>query len=199
MTTPEAVADRLETAFRRVHEERMQGIPLLNESLKVEAVGFHQRPEGILGALITPWFLNIVLLPSGDDPLKGLPVGLRREIDLPARKVRFTVNDLDGIGLCYTHSLFSPVNCFHEQSSAVAAAEAALTELMVEAEKVELSEEEAAIERYMRKEAMFEPPAVERALAEKEQKSAAEEAAEPPPLSRRELLFGALRGSAEPV
>jgi [NiFe] hydrogenase assembly HybE family chaperone len=190
MPTPESIAARLEEAFVRVLEERMQGIPLLNVDLTVQAVGFHQRPDGVLGALITPWFMNLILIPPGDAPLKGLPIGMRQEIELPARKVRFTVNDLDGIGPCLTHSLFSPVNCFHSQGAAVAAAEAALAELELEAERVEMTDEEAAIERYMSKEAMFEPREVEKAMAAKD------DVQEAPPrnLSRREVLFAAFRG-----
>jgi [NiFe] hydrogenase assembly HybE family chaperone len=201
MPTPEQIAQQLEASFRQVQEERMQGIPLLNPHLEVQAIGFQVGEQGILGALITPWFLNLVLLPPGDAPLQGLPIGQRREVELPARRVPFRINHLDGIGPCLTHSLFSPVHCFHDQAAAVAAATAALAELATAAEPIPLNEQEAAIDRYLRKEALFEPPAVERALpAEAESGNPMEQAAAPDNdaearrLSRRELLFGALRG-----
>jgi len=171
----------------------MQGIPLLNIDLAVQAVGFQERPQGILGVLITPWFVNLILLPSGDAPLKGLPIGAGQEIELPARKIRFTVNELDGIGPYLSHSLFSPVNCFHDQSAAVAAAQAALAELMTEAEQVPLSEEEQAIEEYFRKETLFAPGETGTSAASGQTPSplpAAEDSA-PRLMSRRQALFGA--------
>ena len=63
---------------------------------------------------------------------------------------------------------------------------------VVEAKKVELSAEEEAIERYMRKEAMFEPTEMDKALTERESSpEAPEEDSEPHLMSRREALFGA--------
>ncbi|KAF0136409.1 MAG: hypothetical protein FD153_1935, partial [Rhodospirillaceae bacterium] len=54
------LTETLASHFRSVQSERMQGIPILNPVLQVEAVGFEWAPdqEGVLaeGALITPWF-----------------------------------------------------------------------------------------------------------------------------------------------
>jgi [NiFe] hydrogenase assembly HybE family chaperone len=57
---------KLEAAFRRIERERMQGVPMRNPALQVEAVGFCRWHEGWLGMLVTPWFVNAVIVP--DEP-----------------------------------------------------------------------------------------------------------------------------------
>ncbi len=53
--------------YRRVETERMQGIPILNPLLRVEAAGFRLADEEedavAEGVLITPWFMSLVRLP----------------------------------------------------------------------------------------------------------------------------------------
>ena len=56
-------AAALERAFEVVRRERMHGMPMLNRALAVEAVGFRPWREHWLGILITPWFMNVVLMP----------------------------------------------------------------------------------------------------------------------------------------
>ncbi|WP_059287489.1 [NiFe]-hydrogenase assembly chaperone HybE [Aquitalea magnusonii] len=67
-TTP---APQLEALFRDIAASRMQGIPILNPALQVEAIGFQQwgGPQGRLwaGVLLTPWFMNLLLLPIDTD------------------------------------------------------------------------------------------------------------------------------------
>ncbi len=75
--TPALLAQRVDAlvrCYRRVQTERMQGIPLLNAALQVEAVGFEWSssaedaaavtPPVIEGVLITPWFMSLVRLPA---------------------------------------------------------------------------------------------------------------------------------------
>ena len=54
----------LEAAFLRIEREAMDGLPLLNKALRVQAVGFERWQGQWLGALVTPWFLNLVLVPG---------------------------------------------------------------------------------------------------------------------------------------
>ena len=58
------VGQRLESAFERVRRERMIDVPMLNPRLAVQAVGFRDWRGGWLGILITPWFMNLMLLPG---------------------------------------------------------------------------------------------------------------------------------------
>ena len=87
-TLPERVAT-LERAFRQVAETRMQGVPLLNAALQVQAVGFAplaDEPGVALGVLVTPWFMNLLRLPLAPVPMGTpgwLPVACAASVDQP--------------------------------------------------------------------------------------------------------------------
>lgn len=130
--TPAAASDpvaRLEAAFRTIGATRMQGLPFVNERLAVEAVGFRRWEGRWLGVLITPWFMNLVLLP--DDPCRwhSLPVRASRSYALPAGVFDFIAGYEEGVGEFQSCSLFSPMFEFREQEVARATALAALAAL----------------------------------------------------------------------
>ena len=114
--------DQLETHYRKIRDERMQGLPFLNESLEVEAVGFVELDEHRVGVLITPWFMNLVVLP-GDDQWDALPQGSLCQLELPAGKMEFNVGGDETIGTLLTAVLFTTVADFpdHETARAIAA------------------------------------------------------------------------------
>ena len=62
----------LVAAYRRVAETDMVGVPICNPALAVEAVGFRAFGPGWLGAVVTPWFLNALLVPA--DPARWADV-----------------------------------------------------------------------------------------------------------------------------
>jgi [NiFe] hydrogenase assembly HybE family chaperone len=55
---------RLEAAFVRIQRDAMAGVPMLHPALRVQALGFARWEGHWLGALVTPWFLNLVLVPG---------------------------------------------------------------------------------------------------------------------------------------
>ena len=57
----------LVASFERIGRESMRGLPFYNESLSVEAIGFDRFGDGWLGVLITPWFMNLMLV--SDQPM----------------------------------------------------------------------------------------------------------------------------------
>ena len=74
----------LVTVFTRIGEERMKDLGLYNPALAVEAVGFRPWNGWLAGILVTPWFMNFMLLPV--DPangLAGVEPGSRRRVTLP--------------------------------------------------------------------------------------------------------------------
>lgn len=119
---PEAVR-RLEAAFEGIARTRMAGLPFVNPALRVEAVGFHEWEGQWLGALVTPWSINLVLLP-GAGPWPALPAGAERFVNLPAGRFRFIAARDEQLGDYHACSLFSPALEFadHEAASATAAA-----------------------------------------------------------------------------
>lgn len=121
-------AARLEAVFTRIGKTRMEGLPFLNPNLRVEAVGFRPWSGEWLGALVTPWSVNLVLMP-GDGPWKPLPVGGERIVALPAGRYRFIAGHDEELGEYHACSLFSPAQAFGDHETARAVAEAALVAL----------------------------------------------------------------------
>jgi len=192
MQTLEQLTQRIEAVFRRIHEEQMQGIPLLNPHLEVACVGFQRHEGRTLGVLITPWMMSLILFPAEGEDWSALKLGEKQTHRLPANEFRFMVNEIEGIGQCQTHSLYSPMHEFANQDHALAAAESFLQTLMVEVEQPDKDpHDEELLGRILRGE---ETPEVEMdgftlAQAKKEAEEAcAKKAAEG--ISRRDLLRG---------
>lgn len=55
---------QVEATFRRIQSERMAGLPLLNPVLEVAAVGFARHDKDWRGVLVTPWCIDLLLLPA---------------------------------------------------------------------------------------------------------------------------------------
>lgn len=121
---PEAV-ERLARAFERIERTRMQGLPFLNPALRVEAVGFRAWNGQQVGILLTPWCMNLVLLP-GEGEWTPLPQGGERFADLPGGRFRFIAGHDEEAGEYHACSLFSPALEFTDHASARATAVAAL-------------------------------------------------------------------------
>ena len=157
MICPEDLARGLERAFTRVQLERMQGVPVLNERLQVEAVDFHWWQEKCLGILITPWFINLMLLPEEAQTWNALKVGSKVHHRFPSGTYEFIVGDEEGIGRYQMCSLFSPVFQFEDQEAAVATARAALEALMDEENRDTSGFDEERVGRIWRGEEEREP------------------------------------------
>lgn len=146
-----SVAARLEAVFTKVHQERMDGVPILNERLRVEAVGAHIWNKDWLAVLVTPWFINLMLMPTSDDAQaqwRPLSLGSTVPHSFPAGRFDFIVGEEAELGRYQMCSLFSPVLEFEDQEAAVLTARAALEALfnaeLDEERKAELAQEQAA-------------------------------------------------------
>lgn len=189
----EKLTQQIETVFRGIEQEQMQDIPLLNPALKVETIGFQDYQGRSVGVLITPWLMNLVLFPGDDDDWSDLKLGDNYHHRLPANEYRFMVNEIEGIGICQTHPLYSPMHEFMDQDHAVAAAENFMKTLMVEVETPDNDpHDEALLGRILRGEEMAEVEMDGFALAEAKckQEGGSAESLEQELLSRREFLRG---------
>lgn len=194
MVDAAAISERLETCFRQVHTERMDGIPILNDALEVRAVGTDAWNGFWLSILITPWFINLVLLPQEPDG-EAIRTGEKRIFGFPAGSFEFIRGHEDDLGSFWMCSLFSPVFEFTDMEAAEAAAEAALTELF------ESEDEDNDADRDMQKIWRGEWPDAESGVQEEIDADAEpvaaledeDEAAAPSAFSRRGLLTGKLR------
>jgi [NiFe] hydrogenase assembly HybE family chaperone len=129
----------LQALFERIAATRMQGVPMLHPGLKVQAVGFEPEPgradepspgSAAVGVLVTPWFMNLVWLPLGDEAAAAVAaVGQTRTRAVGCERFGFIGAQEDGFGAYEACSLFSPMFEFVDQAAAVATARAVLAEL----------------------------------------------------------------------
>jgi [NiFe] hydrogenase assembly HybE family chaperone len=101
----------------------------VNPALEVEAVGFRPWADHWLGVLITPWFMNLVLMPRV--AAQWTPIGERetRHHVFPAGAFEFIGRCDATLGDYQACSLFSPMFEFADQAEARATAIAALDAL----------------------------------------------------------------------
>lgn len=138
-------APALESMYRQVWETSMHDMPFVNNALSVAAIGFCRHEGDWVGAVVTPWFLNLYVLPGGGRLWSDLASGDRVKVVFPAGKLEFIADyDPGGAIPAYQYCpLFQPVSQFATQDAAVAAAEAALEALFVEAEPAAAATEPA--------------------------------------------------------
>jgi [NiFe] hydrogenase assembly HybE family chaperone len=122
----------LATAYRKA-EAGMRSLEIFNPALAVELVGFTGFGTDQVGIVVTPWFMNLVLLPGGEGDKSAAP-GEKVLRTLPAGTFEFVVGRLDGVGAVLSCSLLSPVLEFEDQAAVRLAAEAALAEVLRPAE-----------------------------------------------------------------
>lgn len=122
-----AVAARVEQAFAQIAATRMQGLPFVNPALTVEAVGFRRWEGRWLGVLVTPWCMNLMLLPDEPCRWQHARYGDALAYALPAGVFEFISAREPLLGVDYQScSLFSPMFEFGDQDGARATAQAAL-------------------------------------------------------------------------
>jgi len=163
----------LVSAFRKIERERMRDVPILNPALSVACIGMRPFEGGWLSVLITPWFINLLILPGNEADAKtwsDVPGGTKLMHRFPAGSFEFICASEDGIGPYRMCSLFSPVLEFENQEAAVATAQACLSALF---------------------DANLNPPNEEYAKAAAP--ASAPEKSQAPKLSRRDLLSGFMR------
>ncbi len=125
----------LKSHYQYVYKHKMKDIPIVNNKLKVEVVGFVNWGEesgkqaSKVGVLITPWFMNIVLLPNGIMQQK-IRVGKTANILFLDGEYSFLTQLDDEFGVYLTCSLFSPMFEFKTQTQAVETATAVMGQLL---------------------------------------------------------------------
>jgi [NiFe] hydrogenase assembly HybE family chaperone len=134
-----ALVDR----FRRIGEANMKGLPIYNDQIEVEAVGFQPFGEGFIGALITPWFLNLILLPPEPRPWEPARIGAKFQVDLPGGQLPFTVAGDEEIGHYDSYSIRSPMQGVNGNVAARFLAEAALAKALTPPKPEEMAGPEA--------------------------------------------------------
>lgn len=135
------IHQQLEQVFNDIFQQRMTDVPIINPKLKVQAVNFQIFQEDWLGILITPWFMNLMLLPQQADNWQIFNNGDKISRSFPQGEFQFILNNEPRLGVYASCSLYSPMFQFEQQSVAVATATAALKGLFMEIELVDKPKE----------------------------------------------------------
>lgn len=130
----EAWGELLAGSYRKIGERAMRDLPIYNDALGVEAVGFRWFNSTTIGIMVTPWFMNVVMPASA---IARDTSGPSPRIRFPAGDIEFTLSEVGQTGLIASCSLFSPMFQFADMVAARATAEATLAELMLPADSEE--------------------------------------------------------------
>jgi len=109
-------SDSLVERYRSIYDERMRDLPIVNSALEVEAVRFRVFDAHQIGVLITPWFMNLVLL-LGSDIGSRLKQGSKSTLRFPSGPVEFITAQDESLGPYLTAVLFRSVADFADQES----------------------------------------------------------------------------------
>ena len=166
-------AAALERAFGRVLQDQMQDVPVVNPALAVEAVGFRPWSGHWLGILVTPWFMNLVLMPRVSAQWQAIGERESRHYVFPAGVFEFIGARDAALGDYQACSLFSPMFEFADAEAARDTAVAALAALFDTATR-----EAGAV------------PLAPSAGAKAGDRAVAETLPTPKTVSKRDFLFG---------
>ena len=118
---------------------------MVNPALAVEAVGFRPWNGHWLGILITPWFMNLILMPRVSAAWNSVAERESRHYVFPAGIFEFIGGRDNALGDYQAWSLFSPMFDFADQTgahdTAVAALEALFDSASREASTVPLAQD----------------------------------------------------------
>ncbi|HEX7155760.1 MAG TPA: [NiFe]-hydrogenase assembly chaperone HybE, partial [Burkholderiaceae bacterium] len=122
-------SETLERAFDRIRATRFADLPLVNPALRVKAVGFRRCPFGWAGVLLTPWFMNLLIVPARGVAWQPLGVGARRRLILPAGCFEVLGGAEDEVGEYLYCPMFSTMSVFADQEGALMTADELCTML----------------------------------------------------------------------
>jgi [NiFe] hydrogenase assembly HybE family chaperone len=125
------IEHKLEAVFKDIADTRMAGLPICNEALHVQAVGFREWQEHWVGVLITPWTISLVLMPGEKGPLKVLGPDQKMIQVFPSGSYDFMGLNETALGTCQICSLISPVVDVASQEDAVSIAAQVMEALFV--------------------------------------------------------------------
>jgi [NiFe] hydrogenase assembly HybE family chaperone len=120
----------LERVFAGIAATRMAGLPMNNPALRVEAVDFRDWHGVWVGVLITPWAINLMLLPGPGGGVRALGPDEKQRWRFPSGEYEFMGGHDEELGAYQSCSLFSPAFEFAAHEDARTMAEATMHGLM---------------------------------------------------------------------
>jgi [NiFe] hydrogenase assembly HybE family chaperone len=112
-------SDVIKQVFNQIHRDEMVGLPFTNAALSVECIGFALHDGNWLGVLLTPWCMNLLLLPGPDQEwVRRYHVGNKMGLTLGENNYTFFAAYHELLGQYLSCSLSSPVT--HLKTQAIA-------------------------------------------------------------------------------
>ncbi|MGX5845130.1 [NiFe]-hydrogenase assembly chaperone HybE [Mesorhizobium sp. ArgA1] len=186
-------AGRLERRFAHIAATAMLDMPMNNPVLLVQCVGLQPYGAGWLGVLITPWFMNLVLVPSDPETEAAVQTGTKIRVAMPGGTIEFIQSQDEVLGPLRMCSLFSPAFEFSAMEDAVLTAEAVLAELLAPEEQPEADADVGMVAIWEGRLADADAQAERERQAEaiqRAEEARARRGAEPEPAISRRALFG---------
>ena len=137
MAALNAATKGLVADFTEIWNAKMRDVPIVNKVLHVQAVGFRMHEGRPLGVLVSPWFMNLVLMPRADEDWSGLTPGVKEILTFPSGDYEFIHNTREQTGGYKACSIFSPMGDFRTQAQAVDVGRAVMTALFDEGNRAE--------------------------------------------------------------
>lgn len=142
----------LEALYQKVYQEEMQGLPICNEKIKVEAVDFQLYQDQWLGVLVTPWFTNLLIIrQQGQDwPEFKLAKGNEQLFTFPVGEIKFTPRFEPELGSYLCCSLVSPMAELGSHQQAIIDAKHAmrqLTQIPIDIKIIDTKESDATADK----------------------------------------------------
>jgi [NiFe] hydrogenase assembly HybE family chaperone len=119
----------LVASFTRI-SAGLADLPFYNAALAVEAVGFQPFGRESLGVLVTPWFMNLMLIPGEAEAYSENANGAKRVVEFPSGTQTFLHGGTEDFGMFWSRSLASPMDAYRSQPQVRAAARLALARLL---------------------------------------------------------------------
>lgn len=104
----------------------MAELEFYNPALQVEVVEGSALEGSCLAVLITPWCMNLILIPDEKAEYALAQVGSKKIVSLPSGSYEFLYAGSEALGAYGSCSLFSPMLEFSDQEAAVLTAEEVL-------------------------------------------------------------------------
>lgn len=114
-------APRVLAMYRRIWETTMRDLDFVNRALEVDIAGFRRHRGDWVGAVVTPWFVNLCVLPGGGELWRDLGTGERVKLPFPVGELEF-IADCDPaaeIPAALHCPLLAPVTALKSQAEAL--------------------------------------------------------------------------------
>ena len=107
--------------FQQIHDQRMQGLPILNQALSVDCIGMQQWQGHWVGVLVTPWVMSLMIL-RGETEWPQTERGAVHNWSFPSGEYEMTADHEPTLGDYFSCSLASPMSSFKDQATVVTTA-----------------------------------------------------------------------------